>query len=406
MAEMMLVKLAVVFVVIIVLLLFHLPLNISILGGVVLHIILFKVPPAQCLHLVSNVFTSWSSLSILIALYLITLLQRILSRQRMIEHAYNDLNDIFHNRRVTAVCAPMFIGLLPSAGAMKLAGDIIRDSTEGYLDPKEQAFCTTWIRHIPESTMPTYPCVLLIAEIAGVPLSAMLTAMILPVAVLILVSYFPYLKRIPRQPENHSGSQNKGKSFLQLIYHLWPLLLILFMILVFKVDTVISMLISVILCIVVYRYKWSDLKSMLVSAFEPKLILNSLLVLILKEFIADSGVVQVLPEMLSGLPIPSYLIFAIMFIFGSFISGATAIVAMGAPLAFAALTGMPALPLLILLNCINHAVTQLAPTHICIVVAADYFKVGLGDVIKKTVRPAVIFLLFAFAYYHLLMLFV
>ena len=42
MAEMMLVKLAIVFVVIIVLLLFHLPLNISILGGVVLHIILFK----------------------------------------------------------------------------------------------------------------------------------------------------------------------------------------------------------------------------------------------------------------------------------------------------------------------------------------------------------------------------
>ena len=62
MAEMMLVKLAIVFVVIIVLLLFHLPLNISILGGVVLHIILFKVPPAQCFHLVSNVFTSWSSI--------------------------------------------------------------------------------------------------------------------------------------------------------------------------------------------------------------------------------------------------------------------------------------------------------------------------------------------------------
>ena len=107
--------------------------------------------------------------------------------------------------------------------------------------------------------------------------------------------------------------------------------------------------------------------------------------LILKEFIADSGVLQVLPEVLSQLPIPSYMIFAIMFIFGSFISGATGIVAMGAPLAFAALSGMPALPLVILLNCINHAVTQLAPTHVCIVVAADYFKVELGEVIKKTV---------------------
>lgn len=406
MAETMLIKLAGVFAVIIVLLLFHLPLNISILGGVVLHVILFKVPPVHCLHLITNVFTHWNSLSILIALYLITMLQRILSKQHMIEQAYNDLNDIFHNRRVTAVCAPMFIGLLPSAGAMKLASDIIYDSSEGYLKPKEQAFCTTWIRHIPESAMPTYPCVLLIAEIAGVPLSTMMTAMIIPVAVLILVSYFPYLKRIPRQPDKISNSGNKGRSFLNLLYHLWPLILILILILVFKTDTVISMLITVILCIIVYRFKRADLSSMLVSAFEPKLILNSLLILVLKEFIADSGVLQVLPDMLSGLPIPSYLVFAIMFFFGSFISGSTAIVAIGAPLAFATLSGMPALPLLILLNCINHAVAQLSPTHVCILVAADYFKVGLGDVIKKTFRPAFIFIAFAFAYYHLLSLFV
>ena len=406
MAETMLLKLCGVFVVIIILLLLHMPLNVSILGGIVLHIILFRVPPAKCLFLISNVFTKWSSLSILFALYLITMLQRILSRQRMIEQAYTDLNDIFHNRRVTAVCAPMFIGLLPSAGAMKLAGNIIEDCAEDFLDPKEKAFCTTWIRHIPESTMPTYPCVLLISEIAGVPLSAMLTAMILPVAVLILVSYFPYLKRIPRDPDRTSAVQNKGRSFAGLIYHLWPLLLIILLILVFKVDTVISMLISVVLCIVIYRFKWDELKGMLVSAFEPKLILNSLFVLILKEFIADSGVLQVLPEMLADLAIPAYLVFSIMFIFGSFISGATAIVAMGAPLAFANLTGMPALPLLILLNCINHAVTQLAPTHICILVAADYFKADLWDVIKKTIRPAVIFLAFAFVYYHILTLLV
>ena len=112
MAETMILKLAGVFAVIIILMLLHQPLNISILGGLILHAFLFKVAPGKCLSLASNVFTNWSSLSVLIALYLITLLQRILSRKRMIEQAYNDLNDLFHNRRVTAVGAPMFIGLL------------------------------------------------------------------------------------------------------------------------------------------------------------------------------------------------------------------------------------------------------------------------------------------------------
>ena len=43
--------------------------------------------------------------------------------------AGQDLNNLFHNRRINAIGAPMFIGLLPSAAAMILCGDIMKEAT-------------------------------------------------------------------------------------------------------------------------------------------------------------------------------------------------------------------------------------------------------------------------------------
>ena len=72
---------------------------------------------------------------------------------------------------------------------------------------------------------------------------------------------------------------------------------------------------------------------MVVSAFEKKLILNTFLVLVLKEFIQFTGVLLILPQVISQLPIPPFLTFAILFFLGGIISGAQGIIALGTPLA-------------------------------------------------------------------------
>ncbi len=76
----------------------------------------------------------------------------MLEARSQIKLAGQDLDGLFHNRRVNAAGASMFIGLLPSAAAMLLCGNIVKEATEGYLKPREQAFVTSWFRHIPEST--------------------------------------------------------------------------------------------------------------------------------------------------------------------------------------------------------------------------------------------------------------
>lgn len=399
---MQIVFLGIMFLIIVLLLAFHRPLYQAISGGIIAAIFLFQIPANETLRQIGKVFTNWGSLSVLISLYLITYLQRMLEVRKQIKLAQQDLNGIFHNRRINAAGASLFIGLLPSAAAMILCGDIVKDATDGYLKPKEQAFVTSWFRHIPESTLPTYASVLLMANLSGIQLPQFMTGMIVPILVLALLGYWPYLHRLPNDPGT-PPSENKWKDALHLFQHSWSLLLILVLILVCKLEVIPAILTVIIISIFVYRFKIKELIPMVRNAFEVNLILNTFLVLVMKEFISYTGVLQILPNVLSELPIPTYLVFAVLFFIGGIISGSNGIIALGTPLAFAAIPG--GMPLMVLLMCMCHAASQISPTHVCLVVASDYFHITLGDLVQKTLPISLLFAVLMIGYYNILLFF-
>jgi len=394
--------LCLIFLVIILLLAIRRPLYQAITGGLIATVLLYRIPLTAAAVQTSKVFTNWSSFSVILALYCITYLQRMLESRKQIKLAQQDLNGIFHNRRINAAGASLFIGLLPSAAAMILCGDIVKDATEGYLKPREQAFVTSWFRHIPESSLPTYTGVLLMASLSGLPLGKFMVGMIIPVIALFVIGYYPYLSRIPKDPGT-PPSQNRFKDAINLLKHLWTLLAILVLILGFKLKVVESVALVIAVGAFVYKFKLSELIPMFKSAFELKLLLNTTLVLVLKEFIAYTGVLEELPKALAVLPIPTYLVFALLFFAGTLVSGTSGIIALGTPLAFAAMDG--GIPLMVLLMCMTHAASQVSPIHVCLVIASEYFNVTLSDLIKETLPRTLLFCLVMIAYYNLMILF-
>lgn len=394
-------KLAIVFGVIVLLLVCKRPLWQAILGGLAATALFFGILPPDMLKLTGKVVTGWSSLSVLLSLYLITFLQRILESRSQIRLAQEDLNRLFHNRRINIIGACLFIGLLPSATSMLLCAELVKNATDGYLEPKEQAFVSSWFRHIPECTLPTYTSVLLMLSLSGVETARFMAGMIVPVVILGALGYFVYLRKVPTAVDTPK-SENRLKDFGRLIGHLWSLILILVLILVFHLQVVLAVLITIVLSIFVYRIRPAELKTFVFSAFEKKMLGNTFLVLVLKEFLAFTGVLTRLPDALSALPLPMYLIFGLLFFLATLINGSTAAIAMGTPLAFAAIPG--GAPLMIYLMCMTHAANQLSPTHICLVVATDYYHVTLGDLVHKTLPLTVTFCVLITLYYNLLLL--
>lgn len=399
---MIFVKLALIFLLIIVLLAFKRPLWQAILGGLAATALFYQIRPWDMVCLTGNVVTSWSSASVLLSLYLITFLQRILEARSQIRLAQEDLNGLFHNRRINIIGACLFIGLLPSAASMLLCAELVKNATDGYLDAKEQAFVSSWFRHIPESMLPTYTAVLLMLSLSGVETAKFMVGMIVPVLFLGALGYFVYLRRVPTTVDS-PRSQNRWLDCVHLFQHLWSLLLILVLILAFHFEVVTAVLVSIVLSIVVYRVTMQEFKTFVFSAFEKKMLGNTFLVLILKEFLSFTGVLPQLPDALAKLPLPTYLIFGLLFFLATIISGSTAAIAMGTPLAFAAIPG--GAPLMIYLMCMAHAASQLSPTHVCLVVATDYFHITLGELVRKTIPISIAFCVLITLYYNLLLLF-
>ena len=400
---MQLIFLGIVFLVIILMLAKRRPLYEAIFGGLVVTVVLFRISPKEIVNQVLKVFTNWSSLSVLISLYIITLLQRLLGARDQIKMAQKDLNGLFHNRRINAAVAPVFIGLVPCAAAMILCGDIVKEASDGYLEKKEQAFVTSWFRHLPESILPTYSGVILMTTLSGVPVSEFIVGMIIPGIVLAILGYWPYLHRLPVDPGTPK-SENRLKDAVNLFCHLWTILLILVLILGCGLGVVPAVLVTIVLAIFVYRFKLAELVDSAKSAFEFKLLMNSFLVLVLKEFVAYTGILETLPDMLSVLPIPAFLVFALLFFAGTMVSGTSGIIALGTPLAFAAMDG--GMPLMVLLMCMCHAASQISPIHVCLTIASEYYEISLGELIRKTVPAALTFAVLMIGYYLVLCTFV
>ncbi len=378
------------------------PLWQAFVGGMAVLAVLFRMPPAEIVSRTVGVLGQWDALSILISLYLITYLQRMLEARGQIDLAQRDLDGLFHNRRVNAAVSSMFIGLLPSAAATILCGDLVRDASEGYLDAEEQAFVTSWFRHIPETTLPTYSSVLLMASLSHVPLPQFMAGMLVPILTLLALGYAVSLRRIPSDPGT-PPSENRLRDALGLVRHLGAFLAILVLMLAFGLSVVAAVVLVLVVTAFAYRMRPDELKPMIRSAFDRNLLVNTFIVLVFKEFIAYTGVLELLPELLAKLPVPAYLVFALLFFVGGIISGMNAIIALGTPLAFAALEG--GAPLMVLLMCMVHAASQLSPTHVCVVVAAQHFGIPLSRLIRKVLPVALVFIVLMIGYYNILLLF-
>ena len=375
------------------------PLWQALLGGLVLLWALFRIAPADGARLFLNPIAGWSSLSVILVVYLIAFLQRVLDARGMLRGAQQDLDALFHNRRINASGAPVFIGLLPSAAAMLLCADIVREATDGSLTPEEQAFTASWFRHIPESILPTYTGVILMLSLTGLPAGPFMLAMIPPVCFLALLGFLFVLRKVPGRTGQASGGA-KLPHLAALLRHLWPLLLILVLILAFGMDVSLAVLVSIVCAALILRLTPAELSPMFRDSFEWKILLSTYLVLVLKEFIAATGVLETLPQAMGTLPLPAWLVFAVLFFVATLIGGTTSAIALGTPLAFAALPG--SIPLAVYLMCITHAACQLSPVHVCLAVAAESFRVSLGSLIRRTLPVALSFCVLMTVYYHLL----
>ena len=324
----------------------------------------------------------WDTIQLLLVLYLITFLQRMLEKRGCLTSAKDALDGLFNSRRVDASAAPALLGMLPAVGTVLICGDIVRQSTDGFLKTEEQACVTSYYRHVSELFFPTYTSILIAVDLSAgkVSVGGFTLAMLPMLAVLMAIGWLFYLRRIPKDAGFFAG-RPKAFYWKLLLRSLWTIIFTVILIVAFGVPVHIAVLACIVCNLFVGRFGWKELRPFFASAFEARLMISTLLIMMFKEVLAAAGVISALPAFFSSLPVPPFLVFALIFFFGSVAAGSQAIIVlcMGMAMAAAAQGG---LALFVLLMCMAYAAMQLSPVHVCLAVCAEDYRISLGPLIR------------------------
>ena len=397
-------KLAAVFAAVIVAMSLKVKLAVSVAVASVICVLLFQLSLSDAINVIVNVLTSKDFLLVIRILYCITFLQRMLESRNQLKLAQQDLDNIFHNRRINATVAPILIGLLPSPAAAIICGEIVSDAAGDALDKDEKAAVTSYYRHIPESFLPTYSAVIIMAGISRVPVGSFVLGMLPLIAVMYLLGYVFYIKKIPHSGNVVTDAGTVIKGLIDLFKHLWTIIAIVVLIMLFKLSTLTATLIILALAWFFYSFKPDDLLPLAKRSLDVSLMTVTFAVYVFKEILSATGVIKDIPVFFSSLSIPPLYVFVLMFFVGTVVLGSKAIVTICTPLAFAAIP-QGGWPLMVLLHTCAYAAMQISPTHVCMVIIADYFKSTLGAMSRKLLAIVLLLVVISTGYYHLLKLF-
>lgn len=395
-----LIKLVIVFAVVIGLVANKKSMSTAVIIGSIACWILYKIPANVGAITVANTVTSLTVLKMIGVMYVITFMQRMMEKKNAINTARDGLSGLFNSRWVNCAAAPIFIGLLPSPNAAFIAGDMVEASASEYLSKEEMAVTTSYFRHVSEAFLPTYQNIILALAITGYSASQFVIGMIPMVIVLIVLGILFFLKgKVP----NKTGQANTTdkKEDIKKVAELWPILATIVLIVAFNIDTLYAAIRVIVVYFFVGKFKAGDVAPFFVSAFESKIVFNTLAVYIFKNFLELSGAIKLLPGFFSQFPIPTFLIFVLIFLFGTLVAGSMTMTASVLPVAMESVPNA-GLPLVCLLMMISYIAMQISPTHICLSIVSEHFDVSLGDMVKKTIPLLVVFTIIAIAYYLLL----
>ncbi|MCL2496664.1 MAG: DUF401 family protein, partial [Clostridiales bacterium] len=194
-----------------------------------------------------------------------------------------------------------------------------------------------------------------------------------------------YLRKLPKERPAISNS-GQGKLLTALLASLWPLLILIVLMLALDIKVYIATALILTSLIIVEHIPIRQLPRLFWESTNLRLLLTVILVIAFKDMLMLCGVMDILPAAIASLPIPAFLIFSLMALLISAITGMTlASVGIALPLALAGVSDPLPITVLILLSA--YCGVQITPMHLCITMAAEYLHADLRRVLLKSLPP-------------------
>ncbi|QSQ09031.1 hypothetical protein H0A61_01388 [Koleobacter methoxysyntrophicus] len=327
----------------------------------------------------------------------ILFLENIMRKKLFLEKILTSLQNLVGDYRAVAAMIPPFIGLLPSAGGALFSAPLVQEAIgDNELSPERKAFINYWFRHVWEYMFPLYPGVILASRIIDIDLVLYVKAMIPFTLAAILIGIPISFYRTPKGMNRNPNTESKVYHLKNLLFGISPILFIIFMFFVLKIHPFIGIGITILALTLLYRYTLEDYKELFIKAFSFKTLFLVLGVMVFKNMLVDSGVIEQLPAFLTQADVPVLLMFFLLpFTVGVLTGISTAYVAVTFPI-LAGLLPEINLSYMAFAYVSGFAGVMVTPIHLCMVFSANYYKAKLGSLMVRVMIPQFVLIAFAF----------
>jgi integral membrane protein (TIGR00529 family) len=376
-------QLLLLFLLIIVLIRFKIPIGFSLLSGALLLGIWNYGLGNDLWLLLYQSFINVQSWKLVITVALILTFANLFESAGFVKSLVSSLES-FLSPRWVGRAAPAIIGLLPMPGGAMVSAPIVKEIGRD-TDAKPEVFTAAnyWWRHVWEATWPLYPSIILAAAVLKI--SVWDVAIInFPISVTCIATGL-LLGKI-------GDSQKSGAriDLLLLLRSLWPILFIVLLGLVLKVDLILSVAIVILILIFSYHIRLSAVKKAFLKSFSPNIIILIFGVMTLMYTMETTGTAGLFYEELLQINIaPALVVFAVPFVVGVLTGVTSAYIGVGFPVILPLLgTGSLTFEAGMLLAFAGGFMGVMAsPVHLCLVLTREYFGASLGKTMTLLILP-------------------
>ena len=331
---------------------------------------------------------------------LVFLLSSILRRIESLRDIVDSLQKLVKDYRLILAFIPSFLGLLPMpAGAMFSAPMVKEIGDRAGLNPEEDTFVNYWFRHIWEFVWPLYPSIILLSTLLGVEVREIIIVQ-LPIVLIALMLGLIWEQRYLRKDEAVDKREDFGLNIKKLFFGAWPILLVIFMVIIIKIDLLISLITVIVSLILLNRSKMKT--KVIIGIIKKDIPINIVVliagIMIFKRMLETTGAIMVIPGFFTELGVhPLVILFFIPFLIGMLTGITSAFVGIGFPvlLPFIVVQGEVNFNYVMFAFVGGYMGHMLSPMHLCLVVTNDYFKADTRKIYKMLIPFLLIMLLSA-----------
>lgn len=383
-------KVSLIFVFIVFLLRRKINIGYALIAGSLLFFILYPFHLKKTGIALFNALISHTSINLYLSLTLIKSFEYSLRQTGLMQKMTEASQSLLGNKKLSIISMPLVMGMLPSLGGAYLSAPMVDSATKNLnMAKEEKAFINYWYRHPWELILPLYPGIVLASAVSGVHLRELII-LNLPAAMILFLAGFVLSMRNVKDKNQLSTSNRNFKN----LYSFIPIILVLFPVIVFKIDLYISFIFNLILLCLYYRKSFKEILSIIKHGFTSDIFYLVIGVIIFKEMLQVSGAVDGIARAITQSGIPYLIVFTILPLFVGLITGITiGYVGSTFPLI---MTLKQTLPYEISIAFVaGYLGVLISPLHLCLILTKEYFKANIIGMYRKIIPGCCIILCIA-----------